>query len=263
MQITTLLPALSTSRRERTSLRRLPAALALSLALGCGESGSETSATSEASTDQPATGDASTDGTGGGPTITSGPVTDGSATDDSATDDSATDGSATDDSATDASTAATTGEPGVCAQLCQRTVDCEVPVALEQCVADCEAAAPALRACIVACDQPVCEDMLMCTTLCAQPGDPDATPYASCEDDASSCQPGTYLCIENNDGLTACTPFCDENEQCPVPATGDAIPTCDTADEPKLCSLDCSGGQQCPDDMICDPKSALCMWPPA
>ncbi|MCY1058515.1 hypothetical protein [Nannocystis sp. SCPEA4] len=243
MKLNSRLQALFTTGRKAP----LPAALALvqALALGCGEPGSETSATSEAST----TGDASTDGTSASPT------TSGASTDDPTTD----------DTSTDASTTATTGEPGVCAQLCQRTVDCEVPVSLEQCIADCEAADEALRDCVAACDQPVCEDLLMCTSTCAQPGDPNAPPYASCEGSAATCQPGVLICINSaHDDLefTVCAPYCGDNDECPVPATGTATPVCDVNSEPKVCSLDCSEGQQCPDDMVCDLHgSGLCMWP--
>ncbi|MFY0540427.1 hypothetical protein [Nannocystis pusilla] len=149
--------------------------------------------------------------------------------------------------------------------MCERTSECTPQVTLEQCIAACEATDDELRACVLACDQPVCEDLLMCTSLCAHEGDPNATPYATCEDGASTCQPGVYLCIASaHDGLefSVCTPFCDENGECPTPATGTATPQCDLDGRPHTCSLDCSGGQQCPDDMVCDLQgSGLCMWP--
>ncbi|MFZ6181310.1 hypothetical protein [Nannocystis pusilla] len=242
--------ALSISCRPQlllASFRRL-AALVPVLALACGGPGdpvtSETASDPATTTDDTSPGSTSSSTTTGGP-VTEGPVTEGPGT--------------------DASTDATTGQTGDCAQLCQRTSECTPQVTLEQCTAACEAADDELRACVLACDQPVCDDLLMCTTLCAHEGDPNATPYATCEDGASTCQPGVYLCIASaHDGLefSVCTPFCGDDGECPTPATGTATPQCDLDARPQVCSLDCSGGQQCPDDMVCDLQgSGLCMWP--
>lgn len=227
---------------------------ALLLAPACGEPGE--TGTTESTGGQTATDPSSTGETSSNPT-TGGPGT----TDDSGT--TASPGT-TDDSGTTRDTDDTAGEPGSCADWCQQASACtQLPV--EQCTSQCEAADQALRTCLLACDQTECEDLLMCTTVCAQPGDPNATPYAPCENDASTCAPGVYVCTHSlHDGLefSVCTPFCDDDDQCPTPATGNATPTCNTADEPNLCTLDCSQGQQCPDDMVCDLQgSGACMWP--
>lgn len=249
MDVQARLRASFTSLDERTpSARRGLAALTLALALGCGGPGEP--GTSETTGEPTTTGDASTG-------VTGGPTTGGSS--------SGGTGSGASGDATTAETDATTGDSGTCAQLCQRTSGCTGQGSLEQCVADCEASDDALRDCVAACDQATCEELLMCTSLCAHEGDPNATPYAICEDSASTCQPGVYLCIHSaHDGLefSVCAPFCDADDECPTPATGTATPQCDLTSRPNLCSLDCSGGQQCPDDMVCDLQgSGLCMWP--
>ncbi|WP_434418033.1 hypothetical protein [Nannocystis pusilla] len=74
-----------------------------------------------------------------------------------------------------------------------------------------------------------------------------------------------YLCIASaHDGLefSVRAPFCGDDGERPVPATGTATPQCDLDGRPQVCSLDCSDGQQCPDDRVCDREgSGLCMWP--
>ncbi|WAS95729.1 hypothetical protein [Nannocystis punicea] len=242
---------MSTPRDHRPPSPRLLAALGLALVLACGEAGgSDTSAASETSSAQTTAGDASSEATSDGPTT--GGTSAGSTT-------------GTDDPGTDSSTAATTGEPRTCAALCQRTHDCDVPVSLEQCNSECEAADAALRACLVACDQPVCDDLLMCTTACAHQGDPNAPPYASCEGSSATCQPGVVVCIASaHDGLefSVCAPYCGDDDPCPLPASGTATPVCDLDNQPSVCSLDCSQGQQCPEDMVCDLQgTGFCMWP--
>ena len=229
--------------RPLSASGRLPAALALGL--GCG-------APNDPGATETASGQVTTDDASTGPTT--GPTTSGSATGTEAT----TGGPTT-------SAEATTGAAGSCALLCARMSACSDEVSLEPCVADCEAADDGLRACLVACDQAECPDLQLCTTACASPGDPDATPYANCEDGSATCQPGVYFCIASAyEGLetefTACSPFCDDEGNCPAPETGDATPVCDLGGTPALCSLDCSEGEQCPDDMVCDP-GGRCMWP--
>ncbi|PCC70243.1 hypothetical protein SAMN02745121_03429 [Nannocystis exedens] len=107
--------------------------------------------------------------------------------------------------------------------------------------------------------------MLACTTACAPQGDPNAPPYAACEDSSATCQPGVVVCIASaHDGLefSVCAPFCGDDDDCPLPASGTATPACDLDSRPSVGSLDCSEGQQCPDDMVCDLQgSGLCMWP--
>ncbi len=158
----------------------------------------------------------------------------------------------------------TAGGPATCAELCQRIVDCDVPLALDACIDECEATEPTPQTCLLACDQPVCADLLHCTTVCNHPGDPNASPYAPCGEDASKCQPGVYICQAAKHGdeqFSVCAPFCDEDQPCPVPTTGNAPTQCDLSSRPSTCSLDCSDGQQCPDDMVCDIKGGICSHP--
>lgn len=100
----------------------------------------------------------------------------------------------------------------------------------------------------------------MCTTTCADPGDPTAPPYASCQ---GECKPGVNVCVATvqPDGseFSVCVPYCDQDGQCPVTKTGTAPPRCDREVIPPICVLDCSTGQQCPDDMAC--ADGLCTWP--
>lgn len=199
----------------------------------------------EGTSDQPSTADTSSgDPTTGASTGTTPP---GSSSD------------ATAEGPTSSSSDATAGEPSACAQLCARSIECEVSVTLDGCIADCEALDPTLLSCLLACDQAVCDDFLLCTSVCAQPGDPTAPPYGSCE---APCQPGVIVCIATSypDGseLSVCAPFCNEDQSCPVPETGAAPPVCDLEARPPVCRLDCSAGQPCPDDMVCD--AGLCTW---
>lgn len=207
------------------------------LACGPGES--------ESTSDPPSTADtSSSDPTAGASTGTTPP---------------GTSSDATAEVPTSSSSDATAGEASPCAQLCERSIECEVPVTLDVCIADCEAVDPTLLSCLLACDQTVCDDFLLCTSVCAQPGDPTAPPYGSCE---APCQPGVIVCVDtsNLDGseFSVCAPFCNEDDACPVPETGTAPPRCDLEARPSVCLLDCSAGQQCPDDMVCD--AGLCTW---
>jgi hypothetical protein len=258
MNLLARLRALITTSADQTSHRPITAmALVLALAPACGEPGepgTTDSTSGQTATDDPSTGETSTN-----------PTTGTTGNDNSTTDATTDTTTASTDPTTDPTTDATTGEPGAnCADWCQQASAC-AQLSVEQCTAECESADHAMRTCLLACDQTQCDDLLMCTTVCAQPGDPNATPYSHCEEDASTCAPGVYLCMHSShDGLdfSVCTPFCDDDDQCPVPATGTATPQCDTAGEPSLCTLDCSQGQQCPDDMVCDLEgSGMCMWP--
>ncbi len=222
---------------------------ALALALGCGPGDSQTTT---ASTD-PSTGpltEAQTDSS----------TADSSTAEPTTSPDSST-GSST-GALTDSSTAEpTTGDPATCADLCQRTVDCGVPLALDACIDECQVTEGTLQTCLLACDQPVCDDLLHCTTVCSHTGDPNAEPYAVCGENASTCLPDVYFCEEavwDGEQFSVCAPFCDVDDPCPVPTTGNAPPQCDLQSRPSTCTLDCTGGQQCPDDMVCDIKSGIC-----
>jgi hypothetical protein len=64
---------------------------------------------------------------------------------------------------------------------------------------------------------------------------------------------------------TVCTLPCRQDDECPVPASGDAQPQCagQTNDQ---CVLDCSGGATCPDGMECQQVGPggmfeRCLWP--
>lgn len=73
----------------------------------------------------------------------------------------------------------------------------------------------------------------------------DDEPYCDAYPDASLAE------------LNVCVPGCEVVEDCPTPATGDATVTC--VGEPAGCVLDCSNGEQCPDEMECAATGA-CMW---
>lgn len=87
--------------------------------------------------------------------------------------------------------------------------------------------------------------------------------YGDCTDDYARavCRDDEPFCDAYPDAsvaeLNVCVPGCEMVEDCPVPATGDAIVTCIGA--PAGCVLDCSNGETCPDGMECAPTNA-CMW---
>jgi hypothetical protein len=86
---------------------------------------------------------------------------------------------------------------------------------------------------------------------CMLDGDPVCPrPYVECYD---------FLAPD----YTVCTLPCGQDDQCPVPATGDAVPQC-AGQGNDQCVLDCSGGATCPDRMECQQVGGMferCVWP--
>lgn len=65
--------------------------------------------------------------------------------------------------------------------------------------------------------------------------------------------------------FTACTLPCEQNADCPQPATGEAEAVCAGQNEDQ-CVLDCSDGATCPDGMECQQVGGggmfeRCLWP--
>jgi hypothetical protein len=90
--------------------------------------------------------------------------------------------------------------------------------------------------------------------------------YGDCvnNDPMMACLPDEE-CLEEVLGMSAA---CSEQNcmfdgECTVPATGDAEPVCADVnlDGVTDCYLDCSGGETCPDGMICVQDFA-CLWEP-
>lgn len=62
---------------------------------------------------------------------------------------------------------------------------------------------------------------------------------------------------------TVCTQPCDQDEDCPVPASGDATAMC-AGQGGNQCLLDCSDDATCPDGMECQQIAGMffrCLWP--
>jgi hypothetical protein len=64
---------------------------------------------------------------------------------------------------------------------------------------------------------------------------------------------------------TACTSPCEQDDDCPQPATGEASAVCAGQSEDQ-CVLDCSDGVTCPDGMECQEVGGggmfeRCLWP--
>ncbi len=86
--------------------------------------------------------------------------------------------------------------------------------------------------------------------------------YGVCEDDYGRivCRDEEPFCDAYPDpdfpDLYVCTSSCSEEDQCPVPTTGDATVVC--RGNPAGCVLECGEGQTCPDGMQCAP-TGTCM----
>ncbi|MDC0746229.1 hypothetical protein [Polyangium mundeleinium] len=165
------------------------------------------------------------------------------------------------------SSASTGSGPGsVCEALCQHLAACEVNITPEECAASCADADEAYLSCVTGCDQEVCSEWMNCSTLCHNGGNPGGDPYGSCEVSVEvDCPPGVVICMATqspagDEQQSVCAPYCSADKTCPIPATGNAVPTCGTEDHPPLCTLDCSGGKTCPDGMICSLANDRCMW---
>jgi hypothetical protein len=87
--------------------------------------------------------------------------------------------------------------------------------------------------------------------------------YGPCEDEH-----GRVICLEEAPAcdyypdfdfpeMSVCTIECAQDEDCAIPETGTAVVKCTGA--PSACVLGCSGGETCPEEMVCAPTGA-CMW---
>ncbi|HWB75845.1 MAG TPA: choice-of-anchor J domain-containing protein [Nannocystaceae bacterium] len=117
-----------------------------------------------------------------------------------------------------------------------------------------------------------CPDGMYCLggTLCVFGEEPmDIPPYGDCVNVMGQCEGG--ICISDNPmapSFGGCNPACMDVGDCPAAPSGDAPVTCDdlTGDDMNECFLDCSGGETCPDGMVCVDQFGLCAWefiPPA
>jgi hypothetical protein len=102
--------------------------------------------------------------------------------------------------------------------------------------------------------------------LCPPPDIDDAA-YPWCStDNEHACDEGIFGfsggpgCMQG----CLCVDQCMTDADCPVPATGTAVPECwdqGPGFENDRCILPCGGGQACPDGMTCAPEwGDICMW---
>ena len=94
---------------------------------------------------------------------------------------------------------------------------------------------------------------------------PASTGYGDCINNVG-CANGNEGCIVDAEppNLGFCTSSCTSVDDCnPIPDTGDAPAVCMdlTGDDMGECYLDCSGGQTCPDGMVCG-LDLFCAWEP-
>ncbi len=96
-------------------------------------------------------------------------------------------------------------------------------------------------------------------------GPPPMDGYGDCanNDPAVVCQMDE-ACLGVMTGEAVCSEQdCGVDADCPLPATGDAVPTCMNItgmDGINDCYLSCAGGLTCPDGMTCY-MNFLCFWP--
>jgi hypothetical protein len=85
--------------------------------------------------------------------------------------------------------------------------------------------------------------------------------YGPCQAD-EDCLTGE-ICLFGPGGVTVCAEdMCGDAGDCGTPATGDATVTCSdlTGGGTNICWLDCIGGADCPDGMVCE--ADVCAWAP-
>lgn len=95
----------------------------------------------------------------------------------------------------------------------------------------------------------------------------DELPYPPCTLDQDPVCPLPYeecydLLVPD---YTVCTMPCQEDGECPVPTSGDAVPVCAGQNDDQ-CVLECAGGATCPDGMECQMAGPAgmferCVWP--
>ncbi len=82
-----------------------------------------------------------------------------------------------------------------------------------------------------------------------------ADQYAPCDGGSDSCSQATRMSGDFEGCL--CTYYCESDDDCPTPETGNAVPRCtpfgDVVEngESASCTLPCDEGTQCPDGMVC------------
>lgn len=112
-----------------------------------------------------------------------------------------------------------------------------------------------------------CPDGMFCfmNAICFWGDEPAGVPpYGDCVNDGGAqCEGG--ICISDNPGdpsFGGCNPPCTAVGDCPPAPSGDAPPACVdiTGDMNNECILDCSGGETCPDGMVCIDQFGLCAW---
>lgn len=113
-----------------------------------------------------------------------------------------------------------------------------------------------------------CPDGMFCFmgAICFWGDEPAGVPpYGDCVNDGGAqCEGG--ICISDNPAdptFGGCNPPCMAVGDCPPAPSGDAPPACVdiTGDMNNECILDCSGGETCPDGMVCIEDFGLCAWP--
>lgn len=82
-------------------------------------------------------------------------------------------------------------------------------------------------------------------------GTPDDPQYPNCNG-VNTCASADQDCLQFSDinmvvMANVCMPPCSVSEDCPPPATGNAVPFCELG----FCRLSCNLGETCPSDMTC------------
>jgi hypothetical protein len=86
--------------------------------------------------------------------------------------------------------------------------------------------------------------------------DEDSGIYAPCDGEPGACALATSLGSSEGD-FCLCTHYCDVDAECPMPATGSAVPTCTPFGDVIMdghtasCTLPCDSKVTCPDGMEC------------
>lgn len=94
-------------------------------------------------------------------------------------------------------------------------------------------------------------------------GAPASDPYPACDPRADPPCPRDFPECVAVSQVGWCTQFCDVDEDCPAPLTGDPTVVCAGPDG-NQCALDCGDGETCPDEMSCVEvvnNIFRCVWP--
>jgi hypothetical protein len=117
------------------------------------------------------------------------------------------------------------------------------------------------------CGLPSAHPCLTVPGACPPAGIDDAYPWCSPINFTACADELWYLryidCDDPEPSGCMCWVPCTVDADCPVPATGNAVPVCEDADviSDGVCSLSCAGGETCPDGMTCsDVVSGECIW---